>query len=380
MRIIDLFLTMALVMGCACMARAGEDTEIDWNKARDLLQRSQRGEKLEPADQAYLDLAKQIRAQQHGNGGDASGKAPDAPAPKATTGLIPLTDLGAEKYKGEEGGLYGGGNNEPPAEQRAAAEKALKLVRPLDKEGKPDDAGKVVLLAVGMSNTTMEFSRFKELADADKEKAPQLVIVDGAQGGKAAAQWAAKDSPVWETVSQRLKTAGVTSAQVQVAWIKQAEIQPRGSLQEHGKKQQEDLTVIVNLLKTRFANLRVVYLSSRIYAGYATSNLNPEPFAYEGAFVVRWLIQAQMKADPKLNFDSDKGAVTAPVLLWGPYLWADGTTPRKGDELIWERKDLSDKDGTHPSQSGREKVAQLLLKFFKTNALAKSWYLAPAAP
>jgi hypothetical protein len=102
--------------------------------------------------------------------------------------------------------------------------------------------------------------------------------------------------------------------------------------------------------------------------------VNPEPFAYESAFSVRWLIQDQVKGDPRLNFDPKKGKVVSPLLLWGPYLWADGITPRKGDGLVWERKDLGE-DGVHPSPSGRDKVARMLLSFFKTDGDAKTWFL-----
>jgi hypothetical protein len=130
---------------------------------------------------------------------------------------------------------------------------------------------------------------------------------------------------------------------------------------------------VLHNLKARFPNLQIVYLASRIYAGYATTGLNPEPFAYEGAFVCRWLIQDQAKGDAELNYDSSKGAVKSPLLLWGPYFWGDGTTPRKADKLIWERQDLGS-DGTHPSESGRTKVAQMLLNFFKTDANAKTWF------
>src|SRR5206468_2052364 len=104
-----------------------------------------------------------------------------------------------------------------------------------------------------------------------------------------------------------------------------------------------------------------------------TGPLNPEPYAYESAFVCRWLIQDQIKGDPALNYDASRGEVKAPLLLWGAYLWADGTTPRQGDELVWKRDDLAS-DGTHPSQSGREKVTQLLLDFCKNDSLAKSWF------
>jgi hypothetical protein len=37
-----------------------------------------------------------------------------APPPKWTAFLRSLTELGLAKYKGEDGGLYGGGRNEPP--------------------------------------------------------------------------------------------------------------------------------------------------------------------------------------------------------------------------------------------------------------------------
>ena len=42
-------------------------------------------------------------------------------------------------------------------------------------------------------------------------------------------------------------------------------------------------------------------------------------------------------------------------------------------EAPW-REDLVG-DGTHPSDSGRKKVAELLLEFFKTDANAKTWFV-----
>ena len=101
-----------------------------------------------------------------------------------------------------------------------------------------------------------------------------------------------------------------------------------GEFPAHAKKLQSDLVTTLKLPKARFPNLQIAYLSSRIYTGYATKPLNPEPYAYEGAFSIRWIIDAQVRSDAELNADSTKGEVKAPVVLWGPYLWADGTTPR----------------------------------------------------
>jgi len=179
---------------------------------------------------------------------------------------------------------------------------------------------------------------------------------------------------------QRLHEAGVTPQQVQVAWVKMANAGPHGEMSEHARQLQRDILKSLQLARQRFPNLRLAYLSSRIYGGYATTTLNPEPYAYEGAFAVRWLIQDQIAHQPGLNYDPAQGPVQVPLLLWGPYLWSDGTTPRRLDGLTWQRADLAS-DGTHPKfDTGAPKVAQLLLTFFKTDPNAKSWFLAETQP
>ena len=113
-------------------------------------------------------------------------------------------------------------------------------------------------------------------------------------------------------------------------------------------------------MQDRFPNLKIAYLSSRTYAGYATSPLNPEPHAYESGFAVKWLIADQIAGKPELSPDR------APWCAWGPYVWADGTRANH-DGLSYTRADYGDADGTHPSDSGRLKVAQRLLQFLKTD-------------
>ena len=367
--------------------RVGEtkpSSDIDWNRAKGLYQKSQHGEKLSDEDQAYLERAKRLVEGGKGPGSDPQRGGQQAPPPPATdhTGLIPLDQMTAmDSYKGEDGGLYGGGKNVPPPKHQQAAQRELGQIVPRDSDGKPAANGKVVLISIGMSNTTQEFSRFKELADQDPAKWSQLVIVDGAQGAQDAERWSASEMPAWTVLGQRLQQAGVTPAQVQVAWLKQARMGPSrfGDYPKHAEELLGHIRASLLVARQKFPNLRVVYLSSRIYAGYATTGLNPEPYAYEGGLAVRRLILDQIRGGAGLNYDPAKGEVQAPLLLWGPYLWADGTTPRKSDGLIYNRDDLGP-DGTHPSRTeGREKVGRLLLKFFKAEPLAKGWFLGPAA-
>ncbi|MSR54970.1 MAG: hypothetical protein EXS09_17035 [Gemmataceae bacterium] len=302
----------------------------------------------------------------------------DAPAAKEgknTVGFKPLTEMAASnKYKGEDGGLYGGGKNEPPEAHLAAAKKETAKIVPLDADGKPSDKGTIALVSISMSNATQEFSMFKQIADRDEKKSSRVTIVDCAQGGQAMAQWVDPKARAWVEADRRLAAAKISPKQVQVVWVKLANMGPRGDLKEHGKKLQEDTLKVLQNAKERFPNVRIAYLGSRIYAGHAIGGLNPEPYAYEGAYPVRWLIQDQIKGYAELNFDSEKGVAKAPLLLWGPYFWGDGLTPRKDDKLIWERKDFTN-DGVHPSDSGRRKVADMLLKFFKNDPLAGGWFV-----
>ena len=372
------FLSIALLLVCGFGIAFAQDDKIDWTRAKELHRRAQQGEKLTAEDQAYYERAKAAQAAGKGPREEGRGNG-QALVAADTSALVPLTELGEGKYKGEIGGLYGNGMNEPPEAHLASAIKATMRITPLSSEGKPDKNGKVVLLSIGMSNTTQEFSRFVELAKAEQGKSPSLVIVDGAQGGQAAIQWSdpkangRREGTPWEVAEKRIKSAGVTPQQVQVVWIKQALIQ-QGQYGEHPKHTDrfaQELIKIINLAKEKYPNLRVAYLSSRIYAGYAKTALNPEPYAYEGAFAVRKVIAAQIAGDKELDYKD------APVLLWGPYLWANGEKARKSDGLTYTPDDLGG-DGTHPSNSGRQKVAKLLLDFFTKDELAKTWFMAEA--
>ncbi len=363
----------------ASLIFANDEKAIDWQRAKELLRKEQQGQTLTEEEKTYLERARQERRAR----AEANRPQDKAVQARETTGLVPITDMAKGLYRGQTGGLYGEGRNTPPDSHQAAARKDLAKIQPLDAEGRPSKAGKIVLMSLGMSNTTQEFSFFKKLADADPDKSPSVVIVDCAQGGQAAHEWAypeqrgSKERPSpWTVMDQRIQQAGVTPAQVQVVWPKQAQIGPArlGEFPKHAESLRDDTAVILRQLKTRFPNLRIAYLSSRIYAGYATGPLNPEPYAYESAFSVRWLIEAQISGDPNLNCDPAKGEVKSPLLLWGPYLWADGVKGRKSDDLVWKREDLAG-DGTHPSTSGRQKVAQMLLKFFKSDPNARTWFL-----
>ncbi len=295
----------------------------------------------------------------------------------ADTGLIPLMDLGDGTYMGFEGGLYPGGRNVPPPLHKKIAMLRAALVQPRDPSGLPSPTGFIGMLSIGMSNTNQEYKAFERLADVDAWRNARVVIVNGGVGGQSAEVIADPNAAYWSVVNSHLDVAGITAEQVQVIWLKQAHGAPTTlSFPEHARALQKDLEEIVRILQARFPNVQLCYLSSRIYGGYAGTLLRGEPLSYETGFSVKWLIEEQIAGLPVLNHDIAIGPIRAPALLWGPYLWADGTTPRS-DGLTWLIGDL-EADGVHPAPSGEKKVAGLLDAFYGIDDTARPWY-APLA-
>lgn len=333
---------------------------------------------------------------------------PTQPPPREAftdTQAIPLTDMGIATYLGFEGGLYPGGSNEMPEEHAREGKLRSQSVQPLNRDGLPDPDGKYVFLSIGMSNTTMEFCTplgthsetdgitcrsysFMSKASADQDiEHENMVLLNGARGGQVADRWDAPDEENYTRIrDELLAPLGLSELQVQTAWLKVTNDATGKPILPSGQADAYDLMAtmgdIVRALKSRYPNLQQVYISSRIYAGYANREINPEPYAYETGYAVKWLIEAQIRQmagggreiDPRagdLNYET-----VAPWLAWGPYLWADGSNPRS-DGLTWLPEDFGN-DGTHPSVVGRGKVADLLLDYFKSSPYSHCWFIEAA--
>lgn len=187
------------------MAQPQADRAAEEQKAREIMTRGRRGEPVTAEEREFV---KNVQAR-------VLEEFRKANPPRQSTGLIPLTELGADGYKGEQGGLYPGAKNTPPNAHLEAGLGFAREITPLDGEGRRAASGKIVLLTIGMSNTTQESQAFLKLAETEKDLNPQLVIVDGAQGGRAADTTADQKATYWNVVEERLSAAGVTPKQVQ---------------------------------------------------------------------------------------------------------------------------------------------------------------------
>jgi uncharacterized protein YjdB len=366
---------------------------------------------------------------------------------------IPLMDMTAsgQNYLGFKGGLYGNNSDTVPSGHDADGKAAASAILPRLQNGTVDKTnGVVVFLGIGMSNATIEFSTLINTAMTDsKVNHTNLAIENGAHGAVTACPWTvaqglagpvcgASGVPaenqydrVRDTVLATATGAphvppgcGTTSspclteAQVQVIWMKNANPEPGINLFRSMSSStncaaegstptteaclyEQQMGKIVRAAKSRYPNLKQIFLSTRIYAGYAPKPLNPEPYAYEYGFSGQWLVEAQMNQvnngagiDPVAgNMDYTTGAWTA----WSSYLWANGTAPRS-DGLIWcnaqpgapcNGEQDFEPDGTHPSSDnpGHDGASKIvsgqsgsqfkgLMGFFKTSPYTAKWFCA----
>lgn len=208
----------------------------------------------------------------------------------------------------------------------------------------PPAAGPLVVAALGMSNTAREWAEFRDIA-RDHTAAR---LVDTACAGCAAARWATPEDPAWENAAMRLQRQGLTEADVRVVWMKVTAGQFTAATAD-------DFDRILAAMRVRWPNVEQVFVSSRIYGGYAPEG---EPAAWDTGPAVRTFVLRHLgERDPWIG--------------WGPYMWANGTEARS-DGLRWLRSDFEE-DGIHPSNSGEAKVAAILLEFFQTSPYA-AWF------
>jgi hypothetical protein len=277
-------------------------------------------------------------------------------------GLTPLTQLKAP-YHNLSGGLYGSFRNTPSPELMSRLESSASRIEPLDRTGRPSADGTIGFLSLGPSTTMLASQAIKQAIEADPARNPAVTFVNGGINEMTAQRWAASGEP-WNGQSAKLSAARVSPDQVQVLWLKAEMLRPWLSGASTVSRMVDYANLLDRILaraEARFPNLQLVYVSSDEFSGYVKRNTLREPESYESAFGVREFIR---------RHESDRDG---PTVLWGPYLWADGDTPRD-DGLTWLPDDFQAKDGVHPTLSGSFKVAEQMMAVLHGPTAASLWY------
>jgi hypothetical protein len=306
---------------------------------------------------------------------------------------VPITELIAGDYFGYPGGLYDGANTPPAVHATEGAARAA-AIAPRNTTGDPDAGGRYVLLSIGPTNAALAFCSASGYPPCDDSSfigqaardplvnQTTLAIVNGAAPGQFADAWETATAANYDRIRDSvLVPAGLSEQQVEIVWLNAYDTGPTTSLPASGADArilEARLGSIVRALKARYPNLTMLFLSSRVWGGYAVTTVNPEPYAYESGFAVKWLVQAQInQMNSGVASDTLAGnlsyATVAPWIAWGPYTWAYGDQARS-DGLQWFLVDFQQNDGTELSQAGVLKVGQLLLTFFEQDARAACWF------
>jgi Putative Ig domain/Abnormal spindle-like microcephaly-assoc'd, ASPM-SPD-2-Hydin len=309
-----------------------------------------------------------------------------------STPIVDLMDLGSGTYCPAgadcaecpfggtcEGGLYPNGSNTDPDPHESDGAAIAQSIQPLNTSGDPDPTGKYVMISIGESASQQPFEQFITQAEADPDLNPNLVIVDGAEGGATANTWTSQTSAFWtELINYSLPFAGVTRQQVVAVWVSDVNSLQGATFPGDATQLQSNYETIANILVLPqfFPNIKMMLFSSMNYSGYSqgVDTTLPEPQAYESGFGPKWAIEDQINGNPNLNYNSADGPVLAPWMGWSFYYWGNGLIPRS-DGITWSCQDLNS-DGLHPADPwGHIKIAQYLLDWFKTSELTTPWFV-----
>ncbi|MEZ4700761.1 MAG: hypothetical protein R2834_10560 [Rhodothermales bacterium] len=222
--------------------------------------------------------------------------------------------------------------------------------------------GKIIIIAISMSNGFQEFSRFIDLYEGHPDVSDQIVLINCAVGGSALERWLSEQT-LWDRCKDNV-TQKYQLNQVRVVWAKDANQDTAdGITLPDAQADYYDLIANIGALSQKigqeFPSVQAVFHTSRIYGGYVEDlkqGARGEPISYEGGFAVNAVIE-KWKAGQLPG---------SPWIGWGPYVWAKGEEIPNASGITWTRLDYqgTNGDNQHPSEAGAKKVADALHAFF----------------
>jgi hypothetical protein len=275
---------------------------------------------------------------------------------------------GAPYLSKYETGLYPGAKNEMPEPHQESGERVAAAIRPLDAEGKPDDAGRILALVMGHSNCRMYFGALeKHLTEHRAELHPRFELLNAAVGGQQLPQLVQLEGPVWELSAKLLSRPGYSPQQVQVLFLHTTyhgagnrNHVPPGPFPETLQQMQRDLVKVLNHCLHLYPNLRLAYITADGFRHFT----NFEPHVWQEAFAMKWLIESQLKGEPGTEFEGADRKL--PWLTWGPYIW----------DNAWDQSYFT--DGVHPAPKALSIFVESYWQHLAGDSVAKRWLMRSA--
>lgn len=244
--------------------------------------------------------------------------------------------------------------------------------------------GKIVVVSVGASSSATESMALEDIVSQGKilgEVNSQIIFKNLAIAARDINDWidstTATYNNTWQQVTSNLASAGLGFNDVQIIWLKEDDLKDPNADEGRVIRLFWKFVDLIHLLKSKFPNLKRIYVSGRSCVLPNADSKHAEPKPYMTGLVAKMLVQEQIAGNPELNM------VDYPWLSDILYLWTNQTMPRLADGYT-RTSDSWKTDGVHPSPAGDDQVATFIYNmlldytdFFANGAKAEKsvpWY------
>lgn len=292
---------------------------------------------------------------------------------------IPLNEMGDTTYRGFQGGFYPNGATTPQGQYAADLDSINKTIWGLDTAGnRKNKAGTIVIGGVGVCLSGAPVNGLRR-----RKRNPIAIqninFVNFEYGGAAYQYVADPNSTYWQHVALKMPSQNTTYKQVQMLWLTSDDSTSITDFPQRPLIAKENIKAAVRTLKIKFPNLKIVYFVGRPYTynlsdttgtGKIMNSRSRNPAPYHQGWAEKWALEDQINGDPGLAYKGPNAV--APILTWGAYEWTQGKLPN-ADGFTWYPSDT--RDGLHPTDGGKDKIAQYFWNFLTTDPYTTQWYL-----
>ena len=219
---------------------------------------------------------------------------------------------------------------------------------------------KILFISIGASSSASESDVLLQYINEGKligEVNPDVTFINCAIGARDVNDWSDpgsnKYADCWAQTENRLISNGFAFNDVQIIWLKEDDLQDKADDEGRVDRLFWKYVTLLQLLKTKFPNLKRTYISGRSCVLTNAESTHAEPKPYYTGLAAKKIVQEQIAGNPYLTQDL-VGWVSDVV-----YLWTDGGQPRSSDGYM-RTLDSWKGDGVHPNDIGNAIVADFI--------------------
>jgi hypothetical protein len=288
---------------------------------------------------------------------------------------VPLNDLGTGTFGDSVGGLYPNGVNSPSGTYADDLYSISQTIVPLDTFGNPSRSpkAKIVFLSMGGSTGGHNMKNLQTKTYGNPVCNQSVKIINGNTGSGDGALQDIMDpnNAYWNHITQMLHGTKASYRQVQLLYLESDDTTRFISWPQRPNLLKTDLETAMQIMKSKFPNLKILYVLGRTRTFGDNIPYNKEPSPYYFGWGCKWAIQDQINGVAGTQY---KGAnPVAPMITWGFYQWAD-SLPRITDQFYWRYSETA--DGLHANSFGEDTLTDRFQNFLLMDKNASLWFAA----